>query len=224
MTIIVRPSSPTGDFLHLDSIKKLLDESEGLFIFDESFLPFYGPDWLSQSAIQLIPSYKDRIFVITSWTKIWSCPGLRLGSVCSSEKWIKELLRFQVPWSVNSIAQKFLEACCDPKIITPYMEQTWTTLRKWKTHHLSLLEKLGWSYNENSPVWVPWIFAYAPSEQVAKRAHDVAMSIGIPVRWCKSYRVPNAIRFGIRDPKWQDLLFKTWMEDPEILHQNKKSN
>lgn len=42
---------------------------------------------------------------MTSWTKIWSCTGVRLGSVVAptAEK-LAAVKAKQVPWSVNCVA------------------------------------------------------------------------------------------------------------------------
>lgn len=42
---------------------------------------------------------------MTSWTKIWSCTGIRLGSVVApNPEALLELKAKQVPWSVNCVA------------------------------------------------------------------------------------------------------------------------
>jgi len=45
------------------------------------------------------------VWIMTSWTKIWSCTGIRLGSVVAPTA--QDLLAIkakQVPWSVNGPA------------------------------------------------------------------------------------------------------------------------
>jgi histidinol-phosphate/aromatic aminotransferase/cobyric acid decarboxylase-like protein len=45
------------------------------------------------------------VWVMTSWTKIWSCTGVRLGSVVApTPDALKHLKTKQVPWSLNCVA------------------------------------------------------------------------------------------------------------------------
>lgn len=49
---------------------------------------WYGEDWRNDSLVSqtewinyMMIQKNVQIYVIHSWTKIWSCPGIRLGSV-----------------------------------------------------------------------------------------------------------------------------------------------
>jgi hypothetical protein len=55
---------------------------------DESMQPWLGPNWREDSLIgerewakQLSEEDGIHVWIMTSWTKIWSCTGVRLGSV-----------------------------------------------------------------------------------------------------------------------------------------------
>jgi histidinol-phosphate/aromatic aminotransferase/cobyric acid decarboxylase-like protein len=208
VTVIIRPNSPTGDFMPLNELETILKNSKyGLVVIDESFMPFQGPNWRKESALQLIDSYPGRLIVIHSWTKFWSCPGIRLGSVAASSDWIKEAKRLQIPWSCNTVAQAFLVAACSDE---EYMRQTWSTLPEWRKEQETIVEELGWKYNKNSPLWVPWVFVDCGDASVAEQAAAVALSVGCPVRHCASFGCPQYIRLGVRDPKYQQILYKAW--------------
>lgn len=45
------------------------------------------------------------MWIMTSWTKIWSCTGVRLGSVVApTAAKLAAVKAKQVPWSVNCVA------------------------------------------------------------------------------------------------------------------------
>lgn len=45
------------------------------------------------------------VWIMTSWTKIWSCTGVRLGSVVApTAAKLAAVKAKQVPWSVNCVA------------------------------------------------------------------------------------------------------------------------
>lgn len=210
ITVIIHPNSPTGDHISLAQLEEIVQKAQsegGVVLVDESFIAFYGPDWHSQSAFSLIPKYPDSLIVVVSWTKLWACPGLRLGSVACGEKWYKIFKKNQTPWSCNSLAQQFFVSVCRDH---EYMQQTWDTIPQWRQRHEGLLQKLGWTWNESSPAWVPWLFVDCGTEAAAEKAFRVAFEVGCPVRWCKSFGCPTSLRLGIREPKSQDVLQQAW--------------
>jgi len=207
ITVIIHPNSPSGDVMSLTELEERLNKTNGVIVVDESFMPFYGPDWRDHSALVLVDKYPMKLIVLNSWTKLWSCPGLRLGSISCGEVWHKTFKRLQTPWSCNNLAQAFCAAAARDE---DYMKRTWATLPGWKGRQEELLTKLGWEVNKNSPLWVPWVFVDCGSPQAAELATNVAQEAGCPVRWCASFGAPQHLRLGIRDPKHQDVLYAAW--------------
>jgi histidinol-phosphate/aromatic aminotransferase/cobyric acid decarboxylase-like protein len=108
--LIINPNNPTGVFIPRDSVYFILESLRALdlVIVDESFIDFVG--------IESHPSVMDRIndfpnlVIIKSLSKSYGIPGLRLGYAVSSNREIITNLRKDVPiWSINSLAQFFLE-------------------------------------------------------------------------------------------------------------------
>jgi histidinol-phosphate/aromatic aminotransferase/cobyric acid decarboxylase-like protein len=211
VTVIVHPNSPTGDCASLAQLEEwiqhpsALEARDAIFVIDESFMPFQGPHWRDHSALHLVERYPSRVLVIQSWTKLWCCPGLRLGSIAASKEWIRILKRLQTPWSCNTMAQAFCVAAARD---AAYMQSTWQLLPKWRERQEQLLKSfpLRWHVNENSPIWVPWIYVNCGSEEIAKRATACAFRAGCPVRWCASFGRPCCLRLGVRAPEKQDAL------------------
>jgi histidinol-phosphate/aromatic aminotransferase/cobyric acid decarboxylase-like protein len=211
VTVIIHPNSPTGHCMSLTEMEEMIvkaSDEEGIFVIDESFIVFYGEDWRSQSALSLIDKYPEKVLVLSSWTKLWSCPGLRLGSIAASASWTRRLKRLQTPWSCSSIAQAFFVAACAD---TAYLRATWATLPGWKDMTNARVRALGWRVNESSPLWVPWTYVdCGGSAEVAAKAAEVAHKSGCPVRLCATFGTPSCIRLGIRGPAAQDVLFAAW--------------
>src|SRR3989442_14661907 len=91
----------------------------------------------SEFIYSLYESRQVSVYIIHSWTKLWSCTGLRLCSViCPTPAHCDILKKLQVPWSVNSPALAFLDTVV--KDVT-YMEQTWEVTPKWCAE---IIEKL----------------------------------------------------------------------------------
>lgn len=210
VSVVIRPNSPTGDHMSLDGMRRFVRDAAGVVVVDESFIAFHGPDWRSVSSLNLIDEFPDKLIVLFSWTKFWCCPGLRLGSVMASSHWIRKIKAMQTPWSCNTLAQAFLIAvAADPE----YNRRTWDTLPMWKKEQEDKIRQIGWKINENSPLWVPWVFFECSTEEEAARAVDVAFNAGCPVRHCRSFGIPKCIRVGIRKPEHQQVLHNAWVKE-----------
>jgi hypothetical protein len=94
-------------------------------IIDESMQPWVGPNWREDSLVSkgvwrrhMSVEKGINVFVMHSWTKIWSCAGIRLGSVIApTPQLMVQIKAKQVPWSVNNVALTFLTvaiACVSP--------------------------------------------------------------------------------------------------------------
>ncbi|MGD2186129.1 MAG: pyridoxal phosphate-dependent class II aminotransferase [Desulfobacterales bacterium] len=99
---ICNPNNPTGSLIPSDELESLCRSyPETVFIIDESYLPFV-PDGDSLSVRKL--EYGN-LMVLSSISKIFAIPGLRIGFVISADEIIEKFKRFLQPWSVNSLAQ-----------------------------------------------------------------------------------------------------------------------
>jgi threonine-phosphate decarboxylase len=99
---ICNPNNPTGSLIPPDEIGSLCSSyPETVFIIDESYLPFVpGGDALSLRKLD-----SGNLMVLSSISKIFAIPGLRIGFMISTADMIKKFKRFLQPWSVNSLAQ-----------------------------------------------------------------------------------------------------------------------
>ena len=99
---ICNPNNPTGSLIPPDELQSLCRSyPETYFIIDESYLPFVG----GGEALSLCKSDFGNLIVLSSISKIFAIPGLRIGFMISAAHVIKRFKRFLQPWSVNSLAQ-----------------------------------------------------------------------------------------------------------------------
>lgn len=101
------PNNPTGRTVDPDVLRILLDDGHQV-VLDEAFVDFI-PIGEQRSLAGLAASH-PRLIVLRSMTKFYSIPGIRLGYVIAAPDTIEAMRRLQVPWSVNSLAQRIGEA------------------------------------------------------------------------------------------------------------------
>lgn len=108
--VIVNPNNPTGTISTRDEMIALVSKLShlDLVLVDESFIEFsrVQPD---PSIVDLVDEYPN-LMIMKSMSKNYGVPGLRLGYIVSGNSSHVEQLRQGVSiWSINSIAQAFLE-------------------------------------------------------------------------------------------------------------------
>ena len=103
VVVFVNPSTPEGTYY--ENIKELLAEwieLECTIIIDESFLAFEELESIRAE----INNYK-RLYIIQSFSKFYSCAGVRVGAIFSNKKNIKKL---QTPlWNISTLDITFLQ-------------------------------------------------------------------------------------------------------------------
>lgn len=220
VTIMINPNSPTGDYIPFEKLREMIAKDEkSTFVIDESFISCHGPDWWNHSAIRLIEEFGDRVIVICSWTKVLACPLLRIGTVTSTKNIINRILKLQVPWSVNGFAQKFMIAALHDET---YFEKMWRITPIWKQMMHDLVKEVGFRVNENSPLWVPYVYVDMLDDEIAKEADKTAFEAGYPIRLCTSFSQPHNVRLGVRLPKHARGLQQAWMENKKLMEMIKE--
>ncbi len=111
LVFVGNPNNPTGTMEDAASLQKWIKQSlsrspNTLFVIDESFLPFAGPESLSLAPFAV---ETPGVIILRSMTKIFSIPGLRLGYAVSQIETAKKLERLMPTWRVNILAQRFGE-------------------------------------------------------------------------------------------------------------------
>jgi len=219
VTCFVNPNNPTGAYENVESIKRSIQEQcapGSHVIVDESMQPWVGPHWRDDSLLShaewiadLLEKQGTHVFIMHSWTKIWSCTGVRLGSVVAPDE--ASLLRIkqrQVPWSVNTMALEFLsEVVKDDE----YMARTWELTPKWRQATIDAIHARFPSWVILGEPYLSWIWVDIGCESIVEEAVQLARKAGTPVRsGAPGYNLPTMVRIAVREPKHLDLLLDAW--------------
>ncbi len=100
------PNNPTGVFTPSDTLADLVRSCpETLFVIDESYLPFCGPEKALSLAQQALPN----ALILMSLSKMYALAGLRVGFVHGPLEITEKLRSWCPPWSVNTLAAMAVE-------------------------------------------------------------------------------------------------------------------
>jgi histidinol-phosphate/aromatic aminotransferase/cobyric acid decarboxylase-like protein len=145
-------------------------------VWDESFYPMATGTW----------SRGDDAYRIGSLTKLWACPGLRLGYVVApSAEGAAALARRQPAWSVNGLALA---------LVAPLLERT--DLAGWAVGIARLRRAVaglfaGFDVTEST---ANWVLVHGAGHLRMPLAHR-----GVLVRDCASFGLPDTIRVAVPD-------------------------
>lgn len=167
------PSNPMGRLAASDATAT---------VWDESFHPLATGRWSRGD---------DSTWRILSLTKLWACPGLRIGCVIAPTADAANTLRRRQPrWSVNGLALATI----------PHLLE-WTDLPGWsqriaasRTSLADELTQLGFTTRTTDANWV-LIDHAGLRDQLAR--------LGVVVRDCASFGLPGVFRVAL--PRHDDL-------------------
>lgn len=203
---LVNPTNPTGDFLERADMEAFISENAApgsWVIVDESMIFWAGSDWhergVSGEFVEKMLSKHIKIFIIHSWTKIFSCTGLRIGSVlCPSVEARRYVESMQVPWSVTVFAQTYLKEALQDK---EYLERTWHLTKRWREHIATRLRRLHPDWRIHGQEWLSWLWIDTGDVETAKDVYKVALECGCPIRHAEAgYNLPTYVRIAVRRP------------------------
>lgn len=100
VVILTSPNNPTGCCTPVEDIKRILDASDALVLVDEAYIEF-APQ---KTCRVLLDEYRNLI-ILHTFSKAYSCAGVRLGCYLGHEDVIKEFTKVRQAYSVDSLSQ-----------------------------------------------------------------------------------------------------------------------
>ncbi len=111
---INNPNNPTTTLFDKTFLLDLISSNpEVMFIVDETYLIF-SPDYDQSTLSKAARGFKNLV-VITSLSKIYSLPSLRLGVVISNSEYISKFKQQVIPYGVSYASQRCLEWLLEQK-------------------------------------------------------------------------------------------------------------
>lgn len=166
------PHNPTG---------RLASATATAGVWDEAFFPLATGRWTRGDA--------DRgAFVVGSLTKVFACPGLRLGYVLAPDAAAaRRVAAGQTTWSVNGLAAAALA-----DLLAAADLPTWAaTVARWRADLVAVLAAAGLAAE---PSDAPWVLVRA------FRLRDRLAPHGVLVRDCTSFGLADHARVAVPDP------------------------
>jgi histidinol-phosphate/aromatic aminotransferase/cobyric acid decarboxylase-like protein len=169
------PSNPLGE---------LAAAGDAAAVWDEAFWPLATGTWTRGD---------DGAWRLGSLTKLWACPGLRLGYVVAPDAEAAGRIAARQPrWAVNALALAALE----PLLAATDLEGWSRAVRHLREHLVRSLVALGVDVSSTGANWVLVRSARPLREELAGR--------GVVVRDCTSFGRPGTFRVALPRPEQLD--------------------
>lgn len=97
--VITSPNNPTGDMVSEDFLVHLLSATDALVMLDEAYIEF-----ADESLARLIEQHEN-LLVLRTFSKAYSCAGVRLGYILAQPSVIREFIKVRQPYSVDAVSQ-----------------------------------------------------------------------------------------------------------------------
>jgi len=174
------PSNPLG---------LLADTSESAHVWDEAFYPIATGTWTRGD----ISSWR-----LGSLTKLWSCPGLRLGFVIApTPEEANSIRNLQPRWSVNSLALAVLPALLEITDLPSWSE----SIRTLRVEFMARLVELGFVVQDTH---VNWLLVHRTALREVLAPHLVL------VRDCTSFGLEDVARVALPDPEQMEQVLRSF--------------
>ena len=96
--LLASPNSPTGTVYSIESIQRLLEETEGVVLVDEAYV-----DFAEESCLPLLLDFPNLI-VTRTCSKSYSLAGLRIGYAFASEEIISGMMKVKDSYNLNAVS------------------------------------------------------------------------------------------------------------------------
>jgi histidinol-phosphate/aromatic aminotransferase/cobyric acid decarboxylase-like protein len=169
------PHNPTG---------RLAAPGDTAAVWDEAFYPLATGRWTSgRNAI-----------ILGSLTKVFACPGLRIGYVLADPTLIARLGERQPRWAVNGLAASVVPALLDAADLPAWAR----SIDSLRCSLVALLEANGYR-----PLPSDANYLLVPGAPTLKKQLEPH---GIVIRDCASFGLPDHVRIAVPDDAGRDRL------------------
>lgn len=185
MVFVGNPNNPTGEYFQVKSELEFL-ANHGIFIvLDEAFIDFVDEE-------QRWSIEHPNILIIRTFTKSYGMPGIRVGYVKN-----KSLIGFfelhRSPWAIGSCGYAFIEYLL--KDDGKFLKESIKLIKK----EVKRFERIGMNTDAN--------FGILNVGNAAK-VQKMLDKIGVHVRNCESFDLPEWIRVSVRKKEENDIFFQ----------------
>lgn len=201
--VIANPNAPTGAFLPLAEIEKIIAENRDVVVIvDEAYV-----DFGAESALPLLKKY-DNLLVVQTFSKSRAMAGMRIGYAFGNEKLIGYLSDCRFSFNSYTMNRPALAAGAAALADEAYFKEICGRIIKTRERVKEEFRELGFSFADSRTN-----FVFAAHEKVpAKEIFEMLKEKKIYVRYFAKPRIDNYLRITIGTDEEMDRLLSVLRE------------
>lgn len=201
LIFICSPNNPTGTEVNLDSVKRILDNFNGVVVVDEAYINFAK----YRTFIPELLKYPNLV-ILQTLSKAWGLAGLRVGMAFASRDIIDVFNKIKPPYNISLVSQKLASGALD----------NIAQVNEWTKKIVSEREKLIEDISK-----LPFVIKVYPSEAsfilvkttYAKRIYNHLVNNQIVIRDRSSVQLcEGCLRITIGTPEENAMVLKSLNE------------
>lgn len=208
LMILQDPQNPTGRNIDPKLEREILDKAADnniTILYDKSFSS------LSEKG-DMTEAVADNVYIVSSYTKSFGLPGIRMGYVMSTKENIKRLTAFLPEWNLSSLAQSVMKVLPEIEAKKEYLKSSVSCIRKEREFLSDGLSGLGFRVYESDTV-----FILVRCPEGCGKLYDRLLEKGILIRKCDDFKGLGTgfCRIGIRSHEENIILVD---KIKEVIH------
>ncbi len=191
--LVASPNSPTGTVYSIETIQRLLEETESVVLVDEAYVDFAG-----ESCLPLLLDFPNLV-VTRTCSKSYSLAGLRVGYAFASEEIISGLMKVKDSYNLNTVSAAAAAAALADRDYAREVTSRIVIERE------RLSETLAGMDFKVFPSGANFLLCRPPGGR-AEEIYEALFERKILVRWFDTPRLREYLRITIGTPEEMDLL------------------
>ena len=151
------PINPIGKSMGQGLLYTILEKANRCYItvlYDRSFYHLSDISIEEPIASEDILNRFDNVYIVSSYTKSFALPGIRMGYVMSTKQNISKLIPYFPEWNLSSVSAELLKTCSDIMCSSDHMRRSVEYIRKERGYLAGALLELGFKVYESNTVFI----------------------------------------------------------------------
>ncbi|MBO4904641.1 MAG: aminotransferase class I/II-fold pyridoxal phosphate-dependent enzyme [Lachnospiraceae bacterium] len=176
------PVNPIGKSMDYELMYTILEKANRCYItvlYDRSFYHLSDRSVDDPMPVMDILNRFDNVYIVSSYTKSFALPGIRMGYVMSTEHNINRLIPYFPEWNLSSAATELIKACSDILENSDYLNRSVEYIRKERSFLIREFSGLGFKVYESDTVFI--------LIKGLRGLYEMLLDKGILIRKCEDF-------------------------------------
>jgi histidinol-phosphate aminotransferase len=202
LIFVCNPNNPTGTIVTADEVAAFMEKVPDhiLVVFDEAYYELVASDEYPD-VLEYIRQGQSNVLIMRTFSKVYGMAGIRLGYGIAMPQVLAPLERVKEPFGVNLLAQAAGVAALEDEA---FLKKSVAANHEGRLFLYREFERLGLPYVESHTNFI--LVELGPQAATIQRQ---LLEMGVIVRPCAAYSLPNCLRVTVGTPAQNTRLIES---------------